>query len=148
MQLDCSIIIVSWNVRELLRACLKSLPAACGPALRTEVLVVDNASTDGSAAMVEEEFPQVRLGEANLALGHREDERSYLVAAQMLLALGVSRVVLLSNNPDKARQLRSFGVTVTARVPTGVHLSAANSRYLATKAQRGAHTLDVQLSTG
>ena len=83
--------------------------------------------------------------EANLALGHGEDERSYLVAAQMLQALGVSRVALLSNNPDKARQLRRFGVTVTARVPTGVHLSAANARYLATKAHRGEHTLDVPL---
>ena len=86
--------------------------------------------------------------EANLALGHREDERSYLVAAQMLQALGVPRVALLSNNPDKARQLRRFGVTVTARVATGVHLSPANARYLATKAQRGAHTLDLPLSAG
>jgi GTP cyclohydrolase II len=86
--------------------------------------------------------------EANLALGHGEDERSYLVAAQMLQALGVSRVALLSNNPDKARQLRRFGVTVAARVPTGVHLSAANARYLATKARRGEHTLDVPLSAG
>jgi GTP cyclohydrolase II len=84
--------------------------------------------------------------EANLALGHREDERSYLVAAQMLHALGVSRVTLLSNNPDKARQLRRFGVTVTAQVPTGVHLSSANARYLATKAGSGAHTLDIPLS--
>ena len=81
--------------------------------------------------------------EANLALGHREDERSYLVAAQMLRTLGVTRVALLSNNPDKARQLRRFGVIVTARVPTGVHLSATNARYLATKARRGAHALDV-----
>ncbi|HET6998744.1 MAG TPA: GTP cyclohydrolase II [Solirubrobacterales bacterium] len=81
--------------------------------------------------------------EANLALGHCEDGRSYLVAAQMLRALGASRVALLSNNPDKARQLGRFGVTVTARVPTGVHLSSANGRYLATKARRGGHTLDV-----
>jgi len=81
--------------------------------------------------------------EANIALGHREDERSYLVAAQMLRALGASRVALLSNNPDKARQLGRFGVTVTARVPTDVHLSAANARYLAAKARRGGHTLDV-----
>jgi GTP cyclohydrolase II len=86
--------------------------------------------------------------EANLALGHREDERSYLVAAQMLRTLGVTRVALLSNNPDKVRQLRRFGVTVTARVPTGVHLSATNARYLATKARRGAHALDVPLSAG
>ena len=86
--------------------------------------------------------------EANLALGHGEDERSYLVAAQMLHALGVSRVALLSNNPDKARQLRRCGVTVAAQVPTGVHLSAANARYLATKARRGAHTLDLGLPEG
>jgi GTP cyclohydrolase II len=85
--------------------------------------------------------------EANLALGHREDERSYLVAAQMLRALGASRVALLSNNPDKARQLGRLGVTVTERVPTGVHLSAANARYLATKARRG-HTLDVPPPVG
>jgi GTP cyclohydrolase II len=80
--------------------------------------------------------------EANLALGHQEDERSYLVAAQMLRALGASRVALLSNNPDKARQLGRFGVTVTDRVPTGVHLSAVTARYLATKARRG-HTMEV-----
>jgi GTP cyclohydrolase II len=86
--------------------------------------------------------------EANLALGHREDERSYLVAAQMLRALGVLRVALLSNNPDKARQLERFGVTVTERVPTAVHLSPANARYLATKARRGAHTLEVPTSAG
>ena len=86
--------------------------------------------------------------EANLALGHREDERSYVVAAQMLLALGVSRISLLSNNLDKAEQLCRFGVAVTALVPTGVHVSAANARYLATKAGRGAHILEVPLSAG
>src|SRR5205085_10016257 len=86
--------------------------------------------------------------EANLALGHREDERSYLVAAQMLRALGIRQVALLSNNPDKAQQLERFGVTVTEQVPTAVHLSDANGRYLATKAQRGAHTLDMPLSAG
>jgi GTP cyclohydrolase II len=86
--------------------------------------------------------------EANVALGHDEDERSYLVAAQMLRALGVTRVALLSNNPDKARQLRRFGVAVASQVPTGVHLSAANARYLITKALRGAHTLDIPLSAG
>jgi GTP cyclohydrolase II len=83
--------------------------------------------------------------EANLALGHGEDERSYVVAAQMLQALGVSRVALLSNNPDKARQLRSCGVTVDSQVRTGVHVSAANVRYLEAKARRGKHTLDLPL---
>jgi GTP cyclohydrolase II len=83
---------------------------------------------------------------ANVALGHGEDERSYLVAAQMLEALAVPRIALLSNNPDKAHQLRRFGVTVAERVPTGVHLSAANAHYLATKADKGEHTLDLPRS--
>jgi GTP cyclohydrolase II len=86
--------------------------------------------------------------EANLALGHDEDERSYQVAAQMLHALGVSRVALLSNNPDKAQQLAGFGITVASRVPTAVHLSPSNARYLLAKARRGAHTLDLPLSAG
>ena len=81
--------------------------------------------------------------EANLALGHGEDERSYLAAAQMLHALGASRIALLSNNPDKVRQLRSWGVTVVEQVPTGVFVSDANQRYLETKASRGRHTLDL-----
>jgi GTP cyclohydrolase II len=84
--------------------------------------------------------------EANLALGHGEDERSYVAAAQMLYALGASRVALLSNNLDKARQLRSCGVTVVAQVRTGVHVSAANVRYLEAKARRGAHLLDLPRS--
>jgi GTP cyclohydrolase II len=86
--------------------------------------------------------------EANLALGHGEDERSYVAAAQMLHALGVTEVALLSNNPDKARQLHRCGVRVTAQVTTGVHLSSVNGRYLAAKAQRGAHTFDPGLLAG
>jgi GTP cyclohydrolase II len=85
--------------------------------------------------------------EANVALGHGEDERSYVAAAQMLHALGASRVALLSNNPDKARQLRGWGVSVVEQVPTGVHVSDANIRYLETKVRRGEHALDLALVT-
>jgi GT2 family glycosyltransferase len=59
--LDCSIIIVNWNVCALLRRCLASVPEAAGPDVRYEVIVVDNASHDDSVAMVRAEFPQVRL---------------------------------------------------------------------------------------
>ena len=86
--------------------------------------------------------------EANVALGHREDERSYLAAAQLLHALGVSRVALLSNTPHKVRQLRRCGLTIVEQVPTGVHVSAANGRYLAAKARRGAHTFDLGFLAG
>ncbi|MEU8264619.1 GTP cyclohydrolase II [Micromonospora sp. NPDC048999] len=81
--------------------------------------------------------------EANVALGRGADERDYTVAAQMLAALGVSRVALLSNNPDKADQLDRLGVTVVDRVPTGVHLSPANADYLAAKMTRADHALDL-----
>ncbi len=81
--------------------------------------------------------------EANVALGHAEDERDYTVAAQMLFALGVPRVALLTNNPDKTAQLTRLGVTVTEQIATRVHLSTANARYLAAKVRRTAHTLDL-----
>src|ERR671921_880577 len=68
--------------------------------------------------------------EANRAIGRGEDERDYRAAAQMLRALGVGEVRLLSNNPDKAVQLDAYGITVSERVRTGVHQSAANTRYL------------------
>ena len=84
--------------------------------------------------------------EANLALGHAEDERDYAAAAQMLLAVGAPRIRLLSNNPDKADQLRAYGVEITERIRTGVHLSKDNVRYLATKASHTAHTITLPLA--
>ena len=80
---------------------------------------------------------------ANRALGRGEDERDYTAAAQMLRALGRREIRLLSNNPDKAVQLDAYGITVTEQVPTGVHLSAANERYLTAKRDHTAHTLDL-----
>ena len=67
----------------------------------------------------------------------------YTAAAQMLTALGVDRLALLSNNPDKARQLTAHGLDVVARVPTAVHLTASNRRYLSAKAHRGSHALEL-----
>jgi GTP cyclohydrolase II len=81
--------------------------------------------------------------EANLALGHGEDERDYSAAAQMLHAVGADSIRLLSNNPDKAAQLEALGIRVRAQVPTGVHLSEANTRYLQAKRDHTAHTLDL-----
>ena len=66
--MDLSIIIVNWNTRDMLRACLSSLQAAT-EGLTTEILVVDNASSDGSTAMMVEEFPQVLLIESGGNLG-------------------------------------------------------------------------------
>jgi GTP cyclohydrolase II len=84
--------------------------------------------------------------EANRALGHADDERDYTAAAQMLTALGVGAVDLLTNNPDKPAQLRSYGVDVRDVVPTHVHASAANVRYLQAKVAHTAHTIDLPLA--
>ena len=84
--------------------------------------------------------------QANRALGRGEDERDYTAAAQMLQALGVDRVALLSNNPDKGGQLRALGIDVAEQVPTGLHLTADNAGYLEAKVRHTAHTLDLPLA--
>jgi GTP cyclohydrolase II len=80
--------------------------------------------------------------EANRALGFADDARDYTVAVQMLEAIGVDRLDLLSNNPDKADQLEAAGLRVERRVRTGLHLSPVNHGYLATKAA-GGHVLQL-----
>jgi GTP cyclohydrolase II len=79
--------------------------------------------------------------QANVALGLPEDARDYTVAAQMLTALGVDSVHLLSNNPDKEAQLAGLHVTVTERVPTGAHTTAHNLRYLRAKVEHTRHSI-------
>ena len=79
--------------------------------------------------------------DANLALGHRADERDYTSAAQMLHALGANRIALLSNNPDKGAQLARLGITIARQVPTALHLNETNAAYLTAKARRGGHDL-------
>ena len=78
---------------------------------------------------------------ANAALGLPEDGRDYSAAAQMLTALGVETLDLLSNNPDKAEQLRELGIPVRDRVPTGVFATGHNLRYLRAKVEHTNHTI-------
>jgi GT2 family glycosyltransferase len=66
--LDVSIVIVSWNVKELLRECLRSLRANAGD-VRYEAIVVDNQSSDGSPELVRTDFPWAKLIEPNANLG-------------------------------------------------------------------------------
>jgi GTP cyclohydrolase II len=80
---------------------------------------------------------------ANRALGHGDDERDYTAAAQMLRALGVDRINLLSNNPDKALQLDALGVEIAEQLPTEVHLSGANLRYLQAKVSHTHHSINL-----
>ena len=94
MKPDLSIVIVNWNVRDLLRRCLKSIYGSNGAhgALTVETIVVDNASTDGSAEMVSQAFPQVTLI-ANA------DNRGFTGGNNQGIAISQGRYVLLLN-PD------------------------------------------------
>ncbi|MEU7825035.1 GTP cyclohydrolase II [Catellatospora sp. NPDC049133] len=78
---------------------------------------------------------------ANRALGFGDDERDYTAAAQMLAALGVPAIDLLTNNPDKPSQLRDHGVEVAHVVPTAVHAKPDNLRYLRAKVTHTGHTI-------
>jgi GTP cyclohydrolase II len=81
--------------------------------------------------------------DANLALGFRDDERDYGVAVAMLRTLGVRSVQVMTNNPDKVRQLRRHGLPVSQRVAHAIEPGDHNRGYLATKARRSGHLLSI-----
>lgn len=81
--------------------------------------------------------------DANLKLGFPADARRYDVAAQMLLALGMPEVDLITNNPDKVIGLDAAGIQVVNRVGTGIFLCGENRGYLETKKARMGHLLDL-----
>ncbi|TDI60649.1 MAG: GTP cyclohydrolase II [Alphaproteobacteria bacterium] len=79
--------------------------------------------------------------EANERLGFEADERVFLPAAEILRQLGISRVHLMTNNPDKVAQLAEQGINVERRVAHEFPSNAHNEMYLATKARRSGHYL-------
>lgn len=81
--------------------------------------------------------------EANLALGHSADARDYRAGAAILLDLGIDRVRMLTNNPAKMDGLESCGVRVNERVPLEMTIHDENRDYMATKARRMNHLIDL-----
>ncbi|MFD8950980.1 GTP cyclohydrolase II [Streptomyces xanthophaeus] len=81
--------------------------------------------------------------EANAVLNFGHDMRDYRVAAEMLRALGVPEIRLLSNNPEKASQLRAHGVAIADVVTTGTFVNENNHAYLTAKRERAGHALEV-----
>lgn len=79
--------------------------------------------------------------EANLSLGFAADARDYEFPAEILKALGAMKIRLLSNNPDKVRQLQSAGVQVVERVPCQPRVSKISRRYMQTKKKKMGHLL-------
>ena len=81
--------------------------------------------------------------EANEALGFAADGREYDFSAKILKQLGAKRIRLLSNNPEKVRQLERAGITVTERVPCQPRISKISRAYLRTKKSKMGHLLDL-----
>jgi GTP cyclohydrolase II len=82
--------------------------------------------------------------EANLMLGFRDDERDYAVAAHMLASLNVGSIQLMTNNPNKLRQLEELGTRVTGRIPHVIPATEYNRFYLETKATRSGHMMSFE----
>jgi GTP cyclohydrolase II len=80
--------------------------------------------------------------EANESLGFAADARDYDFSAQILKKLGATRIRLLSNNPEKVRQLESSGIRVVARVACQPRVSAISRGYLKTKKRKMGHLLE------
>ena len=94
-------------------------------------------------ALQEQGFDTV---DANRALGFRDDERDYAIAAHMLQSLGVRSIQLMTNNPDKIRQLQAHNITVSGRLPHVMAPNEHNRFYLETKAARSGHFIDLDPS--
>jgi GTP cyclohydrolase II len=82
--------------------------------------------------------------DANLALGFRDDERDYEVAAHMLASLNVDSIRLMTNNPKKIDELRKLGIKITDRIPHVIPATEWNRFYLETKAHRSGHQIEFE----
>jgi 3,4-dihydroxy 2-butanone 4-phosphate synthase/GTP cyclohydrolase II len=79
--------------------------------------------------------------DANICLGHQADERDYGVGAEILRAIGIKKMRLITNNPVKRVGLESYGLSVVENVPIETTPNEYNARYLRTKMSRMGHTL-------
>ena len=80
--------------------------------------------------------------DANIALGFAPDPRQYGVGAQILIDLGVKKMRLLTNNPQKRVGLEGFGLEIVGQEPIIASVTPENRRYLETKRTRLGHMLD------
>jgi GTP cyclohydrolase II len=136
---------------------LGSLRCDCGPQLRGAVQRMAADSAGGVLLYLAQEGRGIGLVnklraytlqdqgldtlDANRALGYGADERNFWVAAEMLRAVGVGRVRLLTNNPDKVAGLAACGIEVEQRESHQFAANGVNDGYLATKAKRFGHLL-------
>lgn len=139
-----------------------SLKCECGPQLDTALdeiqerggVVVYLRGHEGRGIGLINKLRAYRLQEdgldtldANVALGLPVDARDYGAATAILADLGIDTVRLLTNNPEKVRQLEAHGIRVAERLPLVVGVGAVNTGYLDTKRRRMGHAIDDQQLT-
>jgi len=139
-----------------------SLKCECGPQLDAALdtihehggVVVYLRGHEGRGIGLIDKLRAYRLQEdgldtldANLALGLPADSRQYGAAADVLRDLGIHEIRLLSNNPEKSRQLVEHGIAVSELVPLVVGVGTFNEGYLDTKRDRMGHQLPGHLPT-
>ncbi len=133
-----------------------SLRCDCGEQLRRGVAAI-NAQGGGVLLYLSQEGRGIGLAnklrayglqdegldtiDADQTIGFSKDERNFRVAHEMLESLGVSRILLLTNNPSKVEALQRAGINVTARQAIYGEVTEQNERYLTTKANRHGHWL-------
>jgi len=137
---------------------LGSMRCDCGPQLHTALSLIEE---EGLAVLLYMQQEGRGIGlvnkikayqlqdagfdtfDANLHLGFEPDERDYEVSAAMLRKLGVKSVRLLTNNPDKMKQLSSFGVDIAETVPLELPTHEHDRDYMETKMKRFGHQLNL-----
>jgi 3,4-dihydroxy 2-butanone 4-phosphate synthase/GTP cyclohydrolase II len=137
-----------------------SLKCECGPQLEVAMdqiaehggVVIYLRGHEGRGIGLTNKLKAYRLQEdgldtldANLALGLPADARDYGVAAAILRDLGISTIRLLSNNPEKGRQLNEYGIEVSEFIPLVVGVGDVNKAYLGAKRDRMGHNLPTAL---
>ena len=138
---------------------LGSMRCDCGPQLHTAMTIMEEEGLalllymqqEGRGIGLVNKIKAYQLQDAgfdtydaNLHLGFEPDERDYEISAAMLKKLGVKSVRLLTNNPDKIKQLRAYGVEVTDRVPLELPTHDHDREYMTTKKERFGHNLTLE----
>jgi len=133
-----------------------SLRCDCGPQLQTALRMIQDAGW-GCLVYLRQEGRGIGLHakiqaynlqdrgvdtlDANLMLGHPADARDYGIASEILDSVGIEKVNLMTNNPDKVEQLSEYGINVVERMAIVAGVGEGNLDYLSTKATRMGHQI-------
>lgn len=136
-----------------------SLRCDCGPQLHEAMRMIEKQGSgailylrqEGRGIGLQNKLKAYRLQEegldtveANEHLGFQPDERTYEEAAEILKQLGITKIDLLTNNPDKIEQLKLDGIEINQRVPLEIAPTSYDKNYLLTKKNKFHHLLDLE----